>query len=188
MGRRRPKATCVREGWTFYAVPGPKYKGDVDAATADSNYYNWSDKFNSLGLGENVQIATSNQGGALLALVNGKWVVLRVPYPLGYYNKSINGRIDDPKAGWKGRRPVDGLGQPQSVAQRGRQAGRARRAHADAAESARALALAEVRSSEVKKFLTVRIGVGASESLPRRFAFGRSRVGTISCQFASNLA
>ncbi len=69
------------EGWTFYAVPGPKYKGDVDAATADSNYYNWSDKFNSLGLGENVQIATSNQGGALLALVNGKWVVLRVPYP-----------------------------------------------------------------------------------------------------------
>jgi len=91
------------EGWTFYAVPGPKYKGDVDAATVDSNYYNWSDKFNSLGLGENVQIATSNQGGALLALVNGKWVILRVPYPLGFYNKSINGRIDDPQAGWKGR-------------------------------------------------------------------------------------
>lgn len=91
------------EGWTFYAVPGPKYKGDVDAATADSNYYNWSDKFNALGLGENVQIATSNQGGALLALVNGKWVTMRVPYPLGFYNKSINGRIDDPKAGWKGR-------------------------------------------------------------------------------------
>jgi hypothetical protein len=91
------------EGWTLYTVPGPKFKGDVDSAAADSNYYNWSDKFNSLGLGENVQIATSNQGGALLALVDGKWVVLRVPYPLGYYAKSINGRIDDPKAGWKGR-------------------------------------------------------------------------------------
>ncbi len=91
------------EGWTFYAVPGPNFKGDVDAAAADSNYYNWSDKFNSLGLGENVQIATSNLGGALLALVDGKWVVLRVPYPLGFYAKSINGRIDDPKAGWKGR-------------------------------------------------------------------------------------
>ena len=72
-------------------------------AAADSNYYNWSDKFNSLGLGENVQIATSNLGGALLALVDGKWVVLRVPYPLGFYAKSINGRIDDPKTGWKGR-------------------------------------------------------------------------------------
>jgi len=102
-GPQAAEGKMCPEGWTFYAVPGPKYKGDVDAATADSNYYNWSDKFNSLGLGENVQIATSNQGGALLALVNGKWVILRVPYPLGFYNKSINGRIDDPKAGWKGR-------------------------------------------------------------------------------------
>jgi hypothetical protein len=91
------------EGWTFYPVPGPNFKGDVVTAAADSNYYNWSDKYNSLGLGENVQIATSNLGGALLALVDGKWVVLRVPYPLGFYAKSINGRIDDPKAGWKGR-------------------------------------------------------------------------------------
>jgi hypothetical protein len=102
-GPQAAEGKACPEGWRFYPVPGPKYKGDVDAATADSNYYNWSDKFNSLGLGENVQIATSNQGGALLALVNGKWVVLRVPYPLGYYNKSVNGRIDDAAAGWKGR-------------------------------------------------------------------------------------
>ena len=91
------------EGWTLYKVPGPNFPGDVVSAATDSNYYNWSDKFNSLGLGENVQIATGNNSGALLALVNGKWVVLRVPYPLGFYAKSINGRIDDPKAGWKGR-------------------------------------------------------------------------------------
>ena len=91
------------EGWTLYTVPGPNFPGDTDAAATDSNYYNWSDKFNSLGLGENVQIATGNDSGALLVLVNGKWVVLRVPYPLGFYAKSINGRIDDPKAGWKGR-------------------------------------------------------------------------------------
>jgi hypothetical protein len=97
------KGNKCPEGWTFYPVPGPNFKGDVVTAAADSNYYNWSDKYNSLGLGENVQIATSNLGGALLALVNGKWVVLRVPYPLGFYAKSINGRIDDPKAGWKGR-------------------------------------------------------------------------------------
>jgi hypothetical protein len=30
-------------------------------------------------------------------------VVLRVPYPLGFYTKWLDGRIDDPKAGWKGR-------------------------------------------------------------------------------------
>jgi hypothetical protein len=91
------------EGWTFHTVPGPNFKGDVVTAAADSNYYNWSDKYNSLGLGDNVQIATSNLGGALLALVDGRWVVLRVPYPLGFYAKSINGRIDDARAGWKGK-------------------------------------------------------------------------------------
>jgi hypothetical protein len=106
------KGNKCPEGWTLYKVPGPNFKGDVVTAAADSNYYNWSDKYNSLGLGENVQIATSNEGGALLALKPavagaqgdaGKWTILRVPYPLGFYAKSVNGRIDDPKAGWKGR-------------------------------------------------------------------------------------
>ena len=106
------KGNMCPEGWTFYKVPGPNFKGDVITAAADSNYYNWSDKYNSLGLGDNVQIATSNEGGALLALKPavpgasgdaGTWTVLRVPYPLGFYAKSVNGRIDDPNAGWKGR-------------------------------------------------------------------------------------
>jgi hypothetical protein len=26
-----------------------------------------------------------------------------VPYPLGFYAKGLDGRIDDPNAGWKGR-------------------------------------------------------------------------------------
>ncbi len=30
-------------------------------------------------------------------------IVLRVPYPLGFYAKGFDGRIDDPNAGWKGR-------------------------------------------------------------------------------------
>ena len=29
--------------------------------------------------------------------------MLRVPYPTGYYTKWMDGRIDDPKAGWKGK-------------------------------------------------------------------------------------
>jgi hypothetical protein len=37
------------------------------------------------------------------ALVNGKFVTLRIPYPLGFYTKGFEGRIDDAKAGWKGR-------------------------------------------------------------------------------------
>jgi hypothetical protein len=38
-----------------------------------------------------------------LALVNGKWVVMRVPYPLGFFAKGLDGSIDDAKAGWKGK-------------------------------------------------------------------------------------
>ena len=28
---------------------------------------------------------------------------LRVPYPMGFYSKGLDGRVDDPKAGWKGK-------------------------------------------------------------------------------------
>ena len=33
-------------------------------------------------------------------------MVLRIPYPTGFYTKWMDGRIDDPKGGWKGTRPV----------------------------------------------------------------------------------
>ena len=39
----------------------------------------------------------------LLALVDGKFIVLRVPYPMGFYAKGMDGRIDDPNGGWKDR-------------------------------------------------------------------------------------
>ena len=42
--------------------------------------------------------------------MNGKFVTLRVPYPLGFYAKGMDGRIDDPKAGWKGRGLYAGSG------------------------------------------------------------------------------
>lgn len=32
-----------------------------------------------------------------------KSLTLRVPYPLGFYTKGFDGRIDDIDAGWKGR-------------------------------------------------------------------------------------
>ena len=61
------------------------------------------DQFDTFGLGENVPIATGNGSDSLLALVDGEFVILRVPYPLGFYAKGMDGRIDDPEAGWKGR-------------------------------------------------------------------------------------
>ena len=32
-----------------------------------------------------------------------EWITLRVPYPLGFYSRGLDGRIDNPKTGWKGR-------------------------------------------------------------------------------------
>jgi hypothetical protein len=91
------------EGWTFYAEPLPQLAGVTGAGSAEASYYTWVDQFNTLGLGANVPINTGNESEALLALKDGQWVVLRVPYPLGFYTKWMDGRIDDPNAGWKGR-------------------------------------------------------------------------------------
>jgi hypothetical protein len=91
------------EGWTLYTMPGPPLKGVTDLGSAEASYYDWVDQFDTFGLGKNVPIATGNENGALLALANGKWVTLTVPYPLGFYAKGLDGRIDDAKAGWKGK-------------------------------------------------------------------------------------
>jgi hypothetical protein len=99
-----PKATGEHcpEGWTVYQYPGPGFQG-IGANSAESSYYTWVDQHNTFGLGEDVPISTGNLNDGLIALKDGKMVVLRVPYPLGFYAKGLDGRIDDPKAGWKGR-------------------------------------------------------------------------------------
>jgi hypothetical protein len=101
-----PKAATGKhcpEGWTVYPFPGPQFEGLDDPGSAESAYYVWVDQFNTLGLGENVPVATGNENEGMLALVNGKFVTLRVPYPMGFYAKGLDGRIDDANAGWKGR-------------------------------------------------------------------------------------
>jgi hypothetical protein len=91
------------EGWRLYPVPGPKFEG-TDIGT-DFFYYNWVDQFNTLGLGENVPIVAGSGSNSIKAYLphTDAWVVLRVPYPQGFYMRGMDGRIDDPTAGWKGR-------------------------------------------------------------------------------------
>ncbi|MYD72616.1 MAG: carboxypeptidase regulatory-like domain-containing protein [Acidobacteria bacterium] len=102
-----PEATGQHcpEGWTLYPSPGPQMKGVADPGSADYHYYNWVDQFDTLGLGPNVPMAPGSGSDSVLALLpeTGEWVVLRVPYPLGFYSRGLDGRIDDPDAGWKGR-------------------------------------------------------------------------------------
>ena len=100
-----PKATGKHcpEGWTLYPLPGPQFRGIADGGSAEASYYTWVDQFNTFGLGANVPIVTGNLNESYFALVNGKFVNLRVPYPMGFFAKWAEGRIDDPRAGWKGR-------------------------------------------------------------------------------------
>jgi hypothetical protein len=101
-----PEATGQHcpEGWRFHTEPLPQFSNLDRPGSSEGSYYTWVDQFNTLGLGENTPINTGNQSGALLALDDGgEWVRLTVPYPLGFYTKWMDGRIDDPDAGWKGR-------------------------------------------------------------------------------------
>ncbi len=100
-----PKATGQHcpEGWTLYPEPLPQLKGVTDPGSAEASYYTWVDWHDSSGFGANTPIDTGNASEGLLVLKDGKWIVLRVPYPTGFYTKWMDGRIDDPKAGWKGK-------------------------------------------------------------------------------------
>jgi hypothetical protein len=91
------------EGWALYPEPLPQFQGLTQRGSVGGSYYVWVDQFNTSGLGENVPISTGNASDGLLALKDGRWVQLRVPYPMGFHAKWLDGRIDDRNAGWKGR-------------------------------------------------------------------------------------
>ncbi|HET9361811.1 MAG TPA: hypothetical protein VFO58_18795 [Vicinamibacterales bacterium] len=102
-----PSATSgqhCREGWTLHPVPGPRFRGVRGDVAVDFQYYNFVDRFDTFGLGANTPFANGTNSDSLLALrPDGTWLVFRVPYPLGFFSRGMDGRIDDPKAGWKGR-------------------------------------------------------------------------------------
>lgn len=91
-------------GWTFYETPGPRM---VSAPTvnADMHYLVWVDLHNILGLGKDTPILPGTNSDSLIAFLaaDQKWVTMRVPSPMGFYPRGMDGRIDDPKTGWKGR-------------------------------------------------------------------------------------
>src|SRR5690606_31427975 len=90
------------EGWTLHRYPGPGFAGRPEESVG-SSYDCWVDQHDTLGLGENVPMSTGNLFDGVHALVDDEFVTLRIPYPLGFYSKGFDGRIDDPDAGWKGR-------------------------------------------------------------------------------------
>jgi hypothetical protein len=90
------------EGWAFYKYPGPGFQGIGDNS-AEASYYTWVDQHNAVGLGKDVPISTANENDGFAALVDGKMVMMRIPYPISFYAKGLDARIDDANGGWKGR-------------------------------------------------------------------------------------
>ena len=91
------------EGWTFFQLPGPQLKDVSDPGSAEASYYTWIDRFDVFGLGRNVPIAMGNLNSSIFALVDGRFINITLPYPMGFFAKNVDARIDDPNAGWKGR-------------------------------------------------------------------------------------
>ncbi|HTQ99499.1 MAG TPA: carboxypeptidase-like regulatory domain-containing protein [Candidatus Acidoferrum sp.] len=91
------------EGWTLWQTQGPKMGSSI--YPADFHYFGWVDQHNVSGLGKDTPILTGSNSDSLIALdpKTGKWTYLRVPYPLGFYQRGMDARIDDPNTGWKGR-------------------------------------------------------------------------------------
>jgi hypothetical protein len=100
-----PTATGAHcpEGWTLHQFPGPQLRDVKTPGSAEASYYVWVDHAGIMGLGKNVPIAMGNLSDSILAFVDGSFKRFIVPYPSGVFPKNVDGRIDDPKAGWKGK-------------------------------------------------------------------------------------
>jgi hypothetical protein len=102
-GPQKIDGSQCQEGWTLYQTEGPKLKGTN--VPADFHYFNWTDSHNIMQMGQDTPFLTGSNSDSLIALnpATKKWTYFRIPYPLGFYARGLDARIDDAGAGWKGR-------------------------------------------------------------------------------------
>ena len=94
------------EGWSVYDSPGPKLGGQKGGGTTtDFHYLDWVDLHDTLGLGKDTPILAGSNSDSLLAFDDTakKWIVMRVPYPMSFHTRGMDGRFDEPSKGWKGK-------------------------------------------------------------------------------------
>jgi hypothetical protein len=92
------------EGFSFWEFPGPNFNNMRDEpGSAETSYYAWVDHHDTFGLGNDVPFIIGNASGSLHAVVNNEIVTITVPYPLGFFAKGVDGRVDDASLGWKGK-------------------------------------------------------------------------------------
>lgn len=98
------------EGWALFQTTGPRFQG-TDIPT-DFHYFNWTDAYGASGFPANTPMATGSNSDSILVLTSqrgaGTWATLRVPYPLGFYARGLDARVERQNApagfaGWKER-------------------------------------------------------------------------------------
>jgi len=97
------KSAVCPNAWTVWQTPGPKFAGTD--YPSDFHYFGWLDTQNIMGLGKDTPILTGSNSDSLIALnpKTGEWTYMRVPYPMGFYQRGLDGRVYDPNGDWKGR-------------------------------------------------------------------------------------
>ena len=92
------------EGWSFFDSPGPKMQG-VRTGSADYHYLLWVDLHDTLGLGKDTPILAGSNSDSLLAFndTTKKFTVMRVPYPMSFHTRGMDGRFDGSPTDWKGK-------------------------------------------------------------------------------------
>ena len=93
------------EGWTLYQFPGPQFENiKNEPGAVQSSYQMFVDQFDTFGLrqeradGDRQSCRTRSRRWSTASSSS-----LRVPYPMGFHAKGLDGRIDDPSLGWKGK-------------------------------------------------------------------------------------
>lgn len=91
------------EGWEIIETPGPKIRG-TDTGS-DWFYEVFVDNHDVFGLGAGTPFFANSSGDEILAYLPNQqdFVSLKIPYPLSFYARGLDGRVDDVTAGWKGR-------------------------------------------------------------------------------------
>jgi streptogramin lyase len=92
--------------FTYWELPGAKFAGTgKETGSTEYPYFMWVDQFDTLGMGKDTIIVTGTTSDSMLIFDPKKetWTVFRLPYPMPFYTRGLDGRIDNPNAGWKGR-------------------------------------------------------------------------------------
>ena len=102
--KRPSQESNATRGWTFYPIPGLTFKTDP-TVKVDYYFFIYIDRYDALGLGKNAVIVDGSDSDSLIAFQQDRkqWITMTVPYRMGFYSRFLDARIDDPKAGWKGR-------------------------------------------------------------------------------------